>query len=526
MYTRSITKIVFRKLIFFGISVGESVESGTCVPYVNWCNIECNEFLRRRQIIQISDRRFARVSSNWIGICDQSNLQKRWNTTKGPQVVRSLFLLSTNWCTNVSPSHFVEFRWIEVNFYFTFYSCLYAICSGENGHEVAEFAIQKITAEILFGQLNGCTTEGVKDVLRQAFVSVEKDHLNSIDKFLAEKTELQCQIPESMIQYDVIVCEVACERWARIQFSIVFLVHRIVTKTFSTNWWRSISTWQSDAVRWSVWFTIHRCTFVTSAIAVRCCANRTRIMCCVWIKCVSNTMYTTKTRHCDCHNWASIYKRSNRVRSKVHGALDAIRAKLATKTILICPVPPRSQCYRNQKSLVPFHWTNLVAFSFWCRVVYAKFSTTSMRPKPTTWIVNSFRWSSNNFVPNPRWVVCHKRLCIESYRCITTHSCVTVTIHRSMDAKTSHCWCGISIIQCQMPSTHNAIETIIFEEWSSIDRQRHAHRSSPHRIEAASSTQITHVPRIVHRPAVIRMRRSTGIVKFGHTLISANIMRM
>lgn len=45
----------------------------------------------------------------------------------------------------------------------------------------------------------------MKDVLRQAFVSAEKDYLNSIDEYLAEKTELQCQIPENISQYDVIV---------------------------------------------------------------------------------------------------------------------------------------------------------------------------------------------------------------------------------------------------------------------------------------------------------------------------------
>lgn len=85
------------------------------------------------------------------------------------------------------------------------FRCLYVICSGENGHEVSEFAIQKITAEILFGQLNNCTPDEVKDVLRQAFVSAEKDYLNSIDEYLAEKAELQCQIPDNMSQYDVIV---------------------------------------------------------------------------------------------------------------------------------------------------------------------------------------------------------------------------------------------------------------------------------------------------------------------------------
>lgn len=44
--------------------------------------------------------------------------------------------------------------------------CLYAIFTGQNGYKVAEFAIQKISAEILFGQLEGCTPDKVKEVLR------------------------------------------------------------------------------------------------------------------------------------------------------------------------------------------------------------------------------------------------------------------------------------------------------------------------------------------------------------------------
>lgn len=45
-------------------------------------------------------------------------------------------------------------------------SCLYVICSGQNGYTVSEFAIQKISAEILFGELNNCAPDKVKDVLR------------------------------------------------------------------------------------------------------------------------------------------------------------------------------------------------------------------------------------------------------------------------------------------------------------------------------------------------------------------------
>lgn len=105
------------------------------------------------------------------------------------------------------------------------FRCLYAIFTGQNGCKVADFAIQKISAEILFGQLNGCTSEEVKDVLRyfafsdstissfsfidsnfhdrQAFVTVEKDYLESIDSLLAQKAKLQCEIPDDMSHFEV-----------------------------------------------------------------------------------------------------------------------------------------------------------------------------------------------------------------------------------------------------------------------------------------------------------------------------------
>lgn len=102
--------------------------------------------------------------------------------------------------------------------------CLYAIFSGQNGYKVAEFAIQRISAEILFGQLSGCSPEEVKEVLRfvneiynvqsnfndfplilyrQAFISVERDYLQSIDSLLAQKAKFQCEIPDGMSHYEV-----------------------------------------------------------------------------------------------------------------------------------------------------------------------------------------------------------------------------------------------------------------------------------------------------------------------------------
>lgn len=81
---------------------------------------------------------------------------------------------------------------------------IYAVFSGGlSGANVATFALQRIAAEILLGQLNGrIGEEEVKDVLRQAFVSVERGYLESIDSLLAQKTMLQCEL-EGISQYDI-----------------------------------------------------------------------------------------------------------------------------------------------------------------------------------------------------------------------------------------------------------------------------------------------------------------------------------
>ncbi|XP_055323661.1 TGF-beta-activated kinase 1 and MAP3K7-binding protein 1-like [Sitodiplosis mosellana] len=63
---------------------------------------------------------------------------------------------------------------------------LYVICSG-NGF--SKFAEEKLAAEILFGQLNDSAHEDVKDVLRQAFGSLERDYLNWIDECLTQQVQ-------------------------------------------------------------------------------------------------------------------------------------------------------------------------------------------------------------------------------------------------------------------------------------------------------------------------------------------------
>ncbi|KAK3914957.1 TGF-beta-activated kinase 1 and MAP3K7-binding protein 1 [Frankliniella fusca] len=81
---------------------------------------------------------------------------------------------------------------------------LYGVFDGHEGAETAQFALQRMVFEILFGQLEGKTSdEEIKEVLRQAFLSVEKSYMQSIDDRLAERAKLQMDIPENLSEYEV-----------------------------------------------------------------------------------------------------------------------------------------------------------------------------------------------------------------------------------------------------------------------------------------------------------------------------------
>ncbi|OAD59872.1 TGF-beta-activated kinase 1 and MAP3K7-binding protein 1 [Eufriesea mexicana] len=80
---------------------------------------------------------------------------------------------------------------------------LYGVFDGHEGTKVANFAMQRMAAEILLGQLNGkSTNEEVKEVLRQAFIAVERGYLDSIGDLLAERTSLQFDIPDGLNSYE------------------------------------------------------------------------------------------------------------------------------------------------------------------------------------------------------------------------------------------------------------------------------------------------------------------------------------
>lgn len=85
------------------------------------------------------------------------------------------------------------------------HTSIYAVFSGLGGSAaVAEAALQGVAAEILFGQLDDerRSDDEVRDVLRQAFVAVERGYADSIDTMLAKKAMLQCEL-EGITQYEI-----------------------------------------------------------------------------------------------------------------------------------------------------------------------------------------------------------------------------------------------------------------------------------------------------------------------------------
>lgn len=82
-----------------------------------------------------------------------------------------------------------SFRFILDNTYF------YGIFDGHDGSRSADFASQRMPAEVLLDQLKGKDLdEEIRDVLLQAFHTVEKGFFETIDDLLADKASLQFQL--------------------------------------------------------------------------------------------------------------------------------------------------------------------------------------------------------------------------------------------------------------------------------------------------------------------------------------------
>lgn len=82
---------------------------------------------------------------------------------------------------------------------------LYGVFNGYDGNRVTNFVAQRLSAELLLGQLNTEHTDAdVRRVLLQAFDVVERSFLESIDDALAEKASLQSQLPEGVPQHQLL----------------------------------------------------------------------------------------------------------------------------------------------------------------------------------------------------------------------------------------------------------------------------------------------------------------------------------
>lgn len=90
------------------------------------------------------------------------------------------------------------------NFHFRHDSCfLYGVFDGHNGTRVADFAAQRIPAELLLGQLQPNFSDAeVQEALKQAFICVEKSYFESMDGLLAERTTLQDRLPEGINHFE------------------------------------------------------------------------------------------------------------------------------------------------------------------------------------------------------------------------------------------------------------------------------------------------------------------------------------
>lgn len=80
---------------------------------------------------------------------------------------------------------------------------LYGVFDGHDGTRASDFTVQRLPAELLLGQLTARMSDTeIKTAIRQAFIAVEKGFFQSLDDALAEKTELQLQMPEGLSSYE------------------------------------------------------------------------------------------------------------------------------------------------------------------------------------------------------------------------------------------------------------------------------------------------------------------------------------
>ncbi|XP_050441600.1 TGF-beta-activated kinase 1 and MAP3K7-binding protein 1-like [Adelges cooleyi] len=80
---------------------------------------------------------------------------------------------------------------------------LYGLFDGHNGTNAAQFARDRIAAEILLGQLPNTELDQIaREIIQQSFTSVETTYLETIDNKLLQRASLQFQLPENISPYD------------------------------------------------------------------------------------------------------------------------------------------------------------------------------------------------------------------------------------------------------------------------------------------------------------------------------------
>ncbi|XP_076459304.1 TGF-beta-activated kinase 1 and MAP3K7-binding protein 1-like isoform X2 [Babylonia areolata] len=106
---------------------------------------------------------------------------------------------------------------------------LYGVFDGHNGSRVADFAAQRMPAELLLGQLQNKTTDAeIREVLRQAFMAVENVYFESTDGLLAEKTTTQDRLPDGISSYE------ACSKYPDVYSKLQQLEQQLSGGTTAT----------------------------------------------------------------------------------------------------------------------------------------------------------------------------------------------------------------------------------------------------------------------------------------------------
>uniref|UniRef100_T1J677 TGF-beta-activated kinase 1 and MAP3K7-binding protein 1 n=1 Tax=Strigamia maritima TaxID=126957 RepID=T1J677_STRMM len=114
--------------------------------------------------------------------------------------------LSTNQIYRVDGQRLEEHECEDRSFHFRLNedTYFYGVFDGHEGQRAAHFAAQHMPAEVLLGQLAGPSTDQVvKNILHQAFDAVERGFFDSIGDLLAEKANLQMELPDGFSNYEL-----------------------------------------------------------------------------------------------------------------------------------------------------------------------------------------------------------------------------------------------------------------------------------------------------------------------------------